>query len=100
MSPEDVKPEWVEKAARAVYEASAQAAYSDPYQSLDEGDWPEWDVEDPFFSELLVEQRIALAAVLPEAMAEAWDEGKEALAAAWHPDAAPLINPYREGSPS
>lgn len=34
------------------------------------------------------------------ALAEAWDEGKEALAAALLPDAAPLINPYREGSTS
>jgi hypothetical protein len=34
------------------------------------------------------------------ALAEAWDEGKEALAAAILPDAAPLINPYREGSTS
>ena len=31
-----------------------------------------------------------------KAMAEAWDEGKEALAAALLPDAAPLINPYEE----
>jgi hypothetical protein len=37
---------------------------------------------------------------LNRALAQAWDEGKEALAAAILPDAAPLINPYREGSDS
>ena len=102
MSPEDVKPEWVEKAARAIYEASAQAAYSDPYQSLDEGDWPEWDVEDPFFGELLMEQRIALAAVLPEAMSEAWAKGYAASDyEAYHLGThGRTDNPYHEGSTS
>jgi hypothetical protein len=77
MTPEDVKPEWVEKAKYAIER------------------W--FDMNQPVPTGAV---RDALAAVLPEAMAEAWDEGKEALAAAWHPDAAPLINPYREGSPS
>jgi hypothetical protein len=74
MSPEDVPAELVEKAYQA---------YLDDYAEGVEDSMP-----------------AILAAVLPEAMAEAWDEGKEALAAALLPDAAPLINPYREGSTS
>jgi hypothetical protein len=91
MSPEDVKPEWVEKAARAVVDelgACAVCGESGPAGCV----YCKDDAE--------AHARAALAAVLPEAMAEAWDEGKEALAAALLPDAAPLINPYREGSPS
>jgi hypothetical protein len=85
MSPEDIKPEWVD---------AAEVALADRCNNEHEGgrDWCGCPDED--------DVRLVLAAVLPEAMAEAWDEGKEALAAAWHPDAAPLINPYREGSPS
>lgn len=94
MSPEDVKPEWVEKAAREVY-----AEWENEY--MGDGEWPAWDSDENLARDTArTWARNILAAVLPEAMAEAWDEGKEALAAAILPDAAPLINPYREGSTS
>jgi hypothetical protein len=74
MTPEGVKPEWVDKALNTRLPSGGLPTLNEP------------------------QMRAILAAVLPEAMAEAWDEGKGALAAAWHPDAAPLINPYREGA--
>jgi hypothetical protein len=73
MSPEDVKPEWVEKAVDI---------FADEY--LPGEDAPR-------------AMRHALAAVLPEAMAEAWDEG--AVSRGMYGDA-DEPNPYREGSPS
>jgi hypothetical protein len=79
MSPEDVKPEWVEKAVDI---------FADEY--LPGEDAPR-------------AMRLALAAVLPEAMAEAWDEGEEAglenaMYVGWEHLQTP--NPYREGSES
>jgi hypothetical protein len=73
MSPEDVKPEWVEKAVDI---------FADEY--LPGEDAPR-------------AMRHALAAVLPEAMAEAWEEG--AVSRGMYGDA-DEPNPYREGSPS
>lgn len=88
MSPEDVPAEWVEKALAAAFRMPDGYAEAHPGVMRDlkvaYGD----------------QHRAALAAVLPLAQAAAWDEGKEALAAALLPDAAPLTNPYREGSPS
>jgi hypothetical protein len=89
-----VNPEWVEKAARAVYAAAEHRAECDG--TIDSGDWEEWDPENPFFSELLMEQRIALAAVLPEAMAEAWKQGALTADPNLDPSAADDYNPYEE----
>ena len=82
MSPEDVNPEWVEKAVDI---------FADEY--LPGEDAPR-------------AMRHALAAVLPEAMAEAWDEGFNAAVDAgepanvWLAEWDDITNPYREGSPS
>lgn len=69
MSPEEVPEALVQQAAAAAYamhyeEARAwnEAEYGLP---LDPDDWPEWDPEDEHFSEMLREQRHALAAVFP-----------------------------------
>jgi hypothetical protein len=75
MIPEDIKPEWVEKAVDI---------FADEY--LPGEDAPR-------------AMRLALAAVLPEAMTEAWDEGMSAAVKATY-DPQPLVNPYREGSES
>jgi len=90
MSPEDVKPEWVEKAARAVADelgACAMCGESGPAGCV----YCKDDAEK--------HARAALAAVLPEAMSEAWDEGMSAAVKATY-DPQPLVNPYREGSKS
>jgi hypothetical protein len=94
MSPEDVKPEWVEKAARILCEISERDGHTYP------GSFGiNWDDTDAFWDDAL---RV-LAAVLPEAMAEAWDEGEEAglenaMYVGWEHLQTP--NPYREGSES
>jgi hypothetical protein len=70
MSPEDVKPEWVEKAARAIHEARCCPLDQD---------------SDCYGERLYVESdqaRHALAAVLPLALAEVERERDEARAEA------------------
>lgn len=63
MTPAEVPDDLVIKAAKAVYQAAEHRAECDG--TIDSGDWEEWDPESPFFAELLMEQRVALAAVLP-----------------------------------
>jgi hypothetical protein len=88
MSPEDIKPEWVEKAARILCEFSERDGHTYP------GPFGiNWDDTDVFWDDAL---RV-LAAVLPGAMAEAWDEG--AVSRGMYGDA-DEPNPYREGSES
>jgi hypothetical protein len=65
MSPEDVKPEWVEKAARIFHDMTWTPGGGRPY-----------DDRPPTVRAAYDEKaRHALAAVLPEAMAEAWAKG-------------------------
>jgi hypothetical protein len=91
MSPEDVPTEWVEKAAREVY-----AEWENEYTG--DGEWPAWDSDENLARDTArTWARNILAAVLPEAMAEAWDEG--AVSRGMYGDA-DEPNPYREGSPS
>jgi hypothetical protein len=93
MSPEDVKPEWVEKAARAVVDelgACAMCGESGPARCV----YCKDDAEK--------HARAALAAVLPGAMAEAWAKGYAASDyEAYHVGThGRTDNPYREGSES
>lgn len=74
MRPEDVPSEWVELATKAVYLSMKEAA-AQMISSLDEDTWPEWDPTNPVFSDMLDEQRHALAAVLPLAQRLAWADG-------------------------
>jgi hypothetical protein len=92
MSPEDVKPEWVEKAARVFHDMTWT-----PGGGLRYDDRP-LEVRAAYDEKA----RFALAAVLPEAMAEAWDEGYAASDyEAYHLGThGRTDNPYREGSPS
>jgi hypothetical protein len=65
MSPEDVKPEWVEKAARIFHDMTWTPGGGRPC-----------DDRPPTVRAAYDEKaRHALAAVLPEAMAEAWAKG-------------------------
>jgi hypothetical protein len=93
MSPEDIKPEWVEKAARIFHDMTWTPGGGRPYDDRPLTVRAAYDEK----------ARHALAAVLPEAMAEAWDEGEEAglenaMYVGWEHLQTP--NPYREGSPS
>jgi hypothetical protein len=89
MSPEDVKPEWVEKAARIFHDMTWTPGGGRPYDDRPLTVRAAYDEK----------ARHALAAVLPEAMTEAWDEGMSAAVKATY-DPRPLVNPYREGSES
>lgn len=62
MLPEEVPTAWVEKAARAVYESRRRAAKATSgVHGTDY--WLDWNPNIPEFSELLEDQREALAAV-------------------------------------
>jgi hypothetical protein len=87
MSPEDIKPEWVEKAARIFHDMTWTPGGGRPYDDRPLTVRAAYDEK----------ARHALAAVLPEAMAEAWEEG--AVSRGMYGDA-DEPNPYREGSPS
>jgi hypothetical protein len=83
MSPEDVKPEWVEKAARALAENEAPTVPWDDWARVSKKRWRSL-------------ARAALAAVLPEAMAEAWKQGALTADPNLDPSAADDYNPYEE----
>jgi hypothetical protein len=87
MSPEDIKPEWVEKAARIFHDMTWTPGGGRPYDDRPLTVRAAYDEK----------ARHALAAVLPEAMAEAWEEG--AVSRGMYGDT-DEPNPYREGSPS
>jgi hypothetical protein len=99
MSPEDVKPEWVEKAARALAENEAPTVPWDDWARVSKKRWRSL-------------ARAALAAVLPEAMAEALAKyldayveaqprmGDSNAAFAVLREMAAEVNRLREGSPS
>jgi hypothetical protein len=94
MTPEDIKPEWVEKAAREVY-----AEWENEY--MGDGEWPAWDSDENLARDTArTWARNILAAVLPEAMAEAWVEGYAASDyEAYHLGThGRTDNPYREGA--
>jgi hypothetical protein len=83
MSPEDIKPEWVDKAKYAIER------------------W--FDMNQPVPTGAV---RDALAAVLPDVRKAAWSEGFNAAVDAgepanvWLAEWDDITNPYREGSPS
>jgi hypothetical protein len=98
MSPEDIKPEWVEKAAREVY-----AEWENEY--MGDGEWPAWDSDENLARDTArTWARNILAAVLPEAMAEAWEQGRDAgfdtgnEYGQGHEFPVSTDNPYREGA--
>jgi hypothetical protein len=73
MSPEDVKPEWVEKAAREVY-----AEWENEY--MGDGEWPAWDSDENLARDTArTWARNILAAVLPEIQAQALREAADRL---------------------
>lgn len=94
MKPEDVPAEWVEKAARAMADDHHLLwVYDDP-QPFD----PDWVIEKRETWEH--HARHALAAVLPDIQAQAWDEGqasglREGNLMRAYGEARPGLNPYR-----
>lgn len=79
MSPDDVNPEWVEKAARAMAD--------------------DWNPDrDPILTVMFRDYAAsALAAVLPDAMAEAWGEGWNIGNWGIRDENGEVPNPYEEG---
>jgi hypothetical protein len=100
MSPEDVKPEWVEKAARILCEISERDGHTYP------GSFGiNWDDTDAFWDDA---HRV-LAAVLPLAQAAAFEDFAARVRARWAKDGerCPWVGALddeaarlREGSPS
>lgn len=87
MRPADVPAEWVEKATEAVaweMPACGECGECGPPRCVYCKDDAERYARD------------ALAAVLPDALAEAWDAGAEALALATLPGADKPVNPWRK----
>jgi hypothetical protein len=80
MSPEGVKPEWVEKAAREVY-----AEWENEYTG--DVEWPAWDSDENLARDTArTWARNILAAVLPEIQAQAFDDFAARVRAQWAKD--------------